>query len=115
LFLYRKSHGSGLWITGPRLALGPWWTCDHGAARPLRGSGGHRDSSERERERRSSGFSSTAPLGDGAAEITTQRRSTEAVDGALTGRWFRVRGGEIGAGVGVVDNGGALVAPLIRS
>jgi hypothetical protein len=70
---------------------------------------------ERERERRSSGFSSTAPLGDGAAEITTQRRSTEAVDGALTGRWFRVRGGEIGAGVGVVDNGGALVAPLIRS
>jgi hypothetical protein len=30
LFLYSKSHGSGLWIMGPRLALGPWWTRDHG-------------------------------------------------------------------------------------
>jgi hypothetical protein len=34
----------------PRLALGPWWTHDQRVARPLRGSGGHRDSSERERE-----------------------------------------------------------------
>jgi hypothetical protein len=50
MFLYRKSYGSGLWITGPRLALGPWWTRDHGVAQPLQGSGGHRDSSERERE-----------------------------------------------------------------
>jgi hypothetical protein len=50
MFLDRKSHGSGLWITGPRLSLDPWWTHDHGAVRPIRGSGGHRDSSERERE-----------------------------------------------------------------
>jgi hypothetical protein len=43
---------------GPRLALSPLWTHDHGAAwthqslgaRLLRGLGGHRDSSERERE-----------------------------------------------------------------
>jgi hypothetical protein len=26
-----------------------------------------------------------------------------------------VRGGEVGAGVGAVDNGGALIAPFIRS
>jgi hypothetical protein len=52
IVFYRKSHGSGLWIMGPRLALSPWWTRDHAAARPLRGSGGRRDSSElRERER----------------------------------------------------------------
>jgi hypothetical protein len=49
LFLYRKSYRSGLWITRPRLALGPWWTRDHGAARPLRGLRGRHDSSERER------------------------------------------------------------------
>jgi hypothetical protein len=24
LFLYRKYHGSDMWIIGPRLALGPW-------------------------------------------------------------------------------------------
>jgi hypothetical protein len=37
---------------GPRLALSLWWTCDHGVARPLWGSGGRRDSLElRERER----------------------------------------------------------------
>jgi hypothetical protein len=45
-----KSHRSGPWITGPQLAQGPWWTRDHRAAWPLRGSGGYRDSSERERE-----------------------------------------------------------------
>jgi hypothetical protein len=49
IFLYRKSQGLGLWITGPRLSLSPWWTHDTGAAWPLRGSGGCRDSLERER------------------------------------------------------------------
>jgi hypothetical protein len=43
---------------------------------------------ERERERRSSRFSPMAPLGDEAAEMATQRRSTEAADGASMGRWF---------------------------
>ncbi|WP_428025484.1 hypothetical protein, partial [Arcobacter sp.] len=38
-------------VCGSWQALGPWWTHDHGAARPLQGSGGHRDSSKRERER----------------------------------------------------------------
>jgi hypothetical protein len=33
------------------MALSAWWTRDHGAMWPLRGSGGHHDSSERERER----------------------------------------------------------------
>jgi hypothetical protein len=56
-FYIGKSPGSGLWITRPQMALGSLLTHDHGAARPLRGSGGRRDSSERERERerRSSG------------------------------------------------------------
>jgi hypothetical protein len=76
-----KSHGSSLWITGPRLALSAWWTHDHGAAWLLQGSGGRRDRSERER-RRSSGFSPMAPLRGGAAEMATRRHSTEAVDGA---------------------------------
>jgi hypothetical protein len=72
LFFNKKSHGSGLWTTGPQLALGPWWTHDHGVVRPLRGSRGRRDSSERERGgRRSLGFSPIAPLKDGAAEIAT--------------------------------------------
>jgi hypothetical protein len=31
-------------------ALGPWWTHNHGATQPLRGSRGCCDSSERERE-----------------------------------------------------------------
>jgi hypothetical protein len=38
-------------MTGPQLALGPWWTRDHGATRLLQGSRGRGDSSERERER----------------------------------------------------------------
>jgi hypothetical protein len=80
----RKSHGSGLWITGLRLTLGPWWTRNHGAARLLQGSGGHRDSLER--EKRSCGFSPIAPLGAGTAEMATGRRSIEAVDGASMGR-----------------------------
>jgi hypothetical protein len=65
LFLNRKNYGSALWIMGPRLALGPWWTHDHEAAWPLQGSGDHYDSSERGRERRSSEFSPMAPLGGG--------------------------------------------------
>jgi hypothetical protein len=95
MFLYRKSYGSGLWITGPRLALGPWWTRDHGVAQPLQGSGGHRDSSERERE----------DVVEVLTNGTTCRRPM--------GRLFWTRGGEIEAGVGVVDNGGALIVPFI--
>jgi hypothetical protein len=38
------------------------------------------------------------PLGGGAAEMATRRRSVEVVGGALMGRWFRLRGEEIGAG-----------------
>jgi hypothetical protein len=84
IILYRKSHGSDLWITGLRLALGPWWTRDHGVVQPLRGLGGHRDSSEIERERerrrrrRSSGFSSMAPLGGGDGHTMALNRG---------GRW----------------------------
>jgi hypothetical protein len=89
LVFNRKSHRSGLWITGPRLALGPWWTRDYGTMRLLWGSEGHRDSLERERERRSSGFSPIAPLGGGAVKIVTQRRSTKAADGSPMGRWSR--------------------------
>jgi hypothetical protein len=44
--------------------------------------------------------------------MTTQRRSIEAVGGAMMGRWFRARGGEIRAGVDAIDNGGALVTPF---
>jgi hypothetical protein len=55
-----------------------------------------------------------APLGSGAVEMTERWRSTwrstEASGGALMERWFQTRGGEIGAGVCVVENGGALVA-----
>jgi hypothetical protein len=59
-------------VYGPRLALGTWWTDDHGATRPLRGLRGCRDSSERGRERRSSGLSPMAPLGDGVAEMAAR-------------------------------------------
>jgi hypothetical protein len=69
----------------------------------------------REREKRSCGFSPIAPLGAGAAEMATRRRSTEAVDGASMGRWFWARRGEIGAGVGAMDNGGALITSFIGS
>jgi hypothetical protein len=55
----------------PQLALGPWWTCDHGAAQSPR------DNSERERERRSSVFSPMVPLECGATEMDTRCRSTE--------------------------------------
>jgi hypothetical protein len=89
LFFIQKVMLSGLWITGPRLALSPCWTRDHGAAWPLRGSGGRCDSSERERDRSSSGFSPIALLEVGATEMTTRRFSIEAVSGAPMGRWFR--------------------------
>jgi hypothetical protein len=68
---------------------------------------------ERERERSSLEFSPIAPLGGGVAETATRWFSIEAASGAPMGRWFRARGGEIGAGVDAVDNGGALIAPFI--
>jgi hypothetical protein len=43
-----------------------------------------------------------APLGGGAAEMTERRCSIEVAGGALMRRWFRMQGGEIGAGVGAV-------------
>jgi hypothetical protein len=52
-------------------------------------------------------------LGGGAADMATRRHSTEAAGGTLMGRWFRARGVEIGARMGVVDNGGTLTAPFI--
>jgi hypothetical protein len=105
-----KSHGSGLWITGPRLAFGAWWTHDHGAMWPLRGSEGHRDRSEIERER----GGVVRVLTNGAtAKMSTRRRSTKVDDGAPMGRWFWARGGEIGTGVSAIDNGAALVALFI--
>jgi hypothetical protein len=42
----------------------------------------------RERERRSSGFSPMASLGDEATEMDTRQRSIEAAGGAPMGRWF---------------------------
>jgi hypothetical protein len=51
------------------MALSSLLTRDHGAVRPLRGSGGRRDSSERERERRSSEFSPMVPLVGRAVEM----------------------------------------------
>jgi hypothetical protein len=63
--------------------------------------------------RRSSWFSPMmSALGGEATEMATQRRSIEAVGGAMMGRWFRARGGEIRAGVDAIDNGGALVTPF---
>jgi hypothetical protein len=55
------------------------------------------------------------PLEGGVAEMTKRWHSTEAAGGALMAKWFRTRGGEIGAAVGAVDNGGALIAPFIAS
>jgi hypothetical protein len=54
-----------------------------------------------------------APLRDRVAKMTTRRCSTEAFNGALMGRWFRARGGEIGAEVGAVDSEGVLITPFI--
>jgi hypothetical protein len=55
------------------------------------------------------------PLGGGVVEMATRRRSTEAGSGALMGRWSSARGGEIGVGVGTMDNGAALIASFIGS
>jgi hypothetical protein len=56
-----------------------------------------------------------APLGGRAAEMVTRRRSIETAGGALMGRWFQVREGEITAVVGAMDNAGALTALFIGS
>jgi hypothetical protein len=56
------------------------------------------------RERKSSEFSPMTPLVDRAAEMVTQRCSSEVAGGAPMERWFRTRGGEIGTGVSAVDN-----------
>jgi hypothetical protein len=45
--------------------------------------------------------------------MATRQRSKEVAGGALMERWFRAWGWEIGAGVGAVDNGWALVMPFI--
>jgi hypothetical protein len=51
-------------------------------------------------------------LGGVSMEMATLQHSTEAAGGAPMRRWFQERG-VIGAGVGIVDNGGALVVPFI--
>jgi hypothetical protein len=83
--------------------LGPWWTHDHGAARPLWGSEGHHDSSEREREevievltngatwRRSCGDGHTTGLNRGGQWCS----NVEVVLGTSRRDWSRV---------GAVDN-----------
>jgi hypothetical protein len=43
------------------------------------------------------------PLEGGVAEMTKRWHSTEAAGGALMAKWFRTRGGEVGAAVGAVD------------
>jgi hypothetical protein len=48
-------------------------------------------------------------------EMATRRCSIETLGGASMGRWFWTRGGEIGAGMGAVDNRGALIAHFIGS
>jgi hypothetical protein len=68
---------------------------------------------ERERERRSLGFSPMVSLGGGAAEMVTRLRSTEATDEAPMGRWFWAQGREIGVWVGAMNNGGTLITPFI--
>jgi hypothetical protein len=68
-----------------------------------------------QRERRPSGFSLMTSLGGGAAKMARRHHSTEAVGGAPMGRWFRARGEKIGAEVGVMDNGGALIVTFIGS
>jgi hypothetical protein len=60
------------------------------------------------------GFSPMMSLRGVVAEMATRRRSTETACGAPMGSWFQARGG-IGAGVGAVDNVGALVTLFIGS
>jgi hypothetical protein len=111
-----KSHGSSLWITGPRLALAPWWTRDHEAAWPLRSSGGHHDSSERERERGRRSCHQwchlEAELQRWPLDCAQQRRPMVLqFDGEMV---LSVRRGDW-RGVGAMDNVGALVVPFIGS
>jgi hypothetical protein len=47
--------------------------------------------------------------------MATRQCSIEAAGDASMGRWFWVRGGEIGPGMSAVDNGGAFVASFIGS
>jgi hypothetical protein len=47
--------------------------------------------------------------------MATRRRLAEKPGDALMERWFWMRRGEIGAGVGAVDSGGTLVALFIGS
>jgi hypothetical protein len=61
---------------------------------------------QRERETRLLGLSPMTPHRGRAAEMLIRWCSIEATGGAPMGRWFRERGGEIGVGVGVMDNVG---------
>jgi hypothetical protein len=70
------------------------WLSVHGGLTTMgrRGHSGAREVvmiAQREREKRSSGFSPMASLGVGATEMATRRRSSEATGGALMGTWFR--------------------------
>jgi hypothetical protein len=60
-------------------------------AQPLRGLGGHRDSSEIERERGGGGggHQGSHQWHHLEAEMATQWRSIEVAGGAPMGRWFR--------------------------
>jgi hypothetical protein len=78
---------------GPRLALGPWWTCDHGVARLLQGSGGHRDSSERER-RPSGGSHQWEGCRDDGTSMTPVTRDENGEGETMgCGHFWRGRGG----------------------
>jgi hypothetical protein len=113
LFLYRKSHGSGLWITGPQMTLGSLLTHDHGAERLLRGSGVRRDSSEREGERRSSRFSNGATCRRSCGDDHTtvfNRGDRWCSDGEVISSAMR----DCSQG-GAMDNVGALIVPFIGS
>jgi hypothetical protein len=93
------------------MALGPWCTHDYRAARPLRDSVGHRDSSEKEREE--------------VVGVLTNRDTWRwsCADGHTTmlnreGWWCSDRemvpdARRDWSQVDVVDNGSALVAPFI--
>jgi hypothetical protein len=94
------------------LALGSWWTHDHGATWPLRGLGGHRDSSEREREEvirvLTNGAAWSRSYRDGHT-TTLNRDDRWCFDGEMVSGVRRRDWSQVGA----VDNKGALVAPFI--
>jgi hypothetical protein len=69
------------------------WLLVHGGLTTMRQRGRYRArkvivTTQRERERGSSGFSPMMPLGGGAAEMATRRPSSEAAGDALMWRWF---------------------------